>query len=213
MAWQALVFDCDGVLLDSVPVKSNAFARLAEPYGQQAQDMFRLYHRLNGGTNRQRKFEWFFREYLHREITAPEREEWSRIFAAYVKDELETCPMIPGALATLQTQAGRLPLYVCSGAPAQELRQLLQKRGLDRYFAGIYGAPPGKSALLAQIINDALKIDPADALMIGDANLDRMAAEECGAGFYGVGPELAGGSFPWSADLLPFNQWLAEHED
>lgn len=36
MALKCLVFDCDGVILDSVPVKTRAFARLAEPYGEEA---------------------------------------------------------------------------------------------------------------------------------------------------------------------------------
>ena len=33
MALQCLVFDCDGVLLDSVPIKTRAYARIAEPLG------------------------------------------------------------------------------------------------------------------------------------------------------------------------------------
>ena len=33
MKLECLVFDCDGVILDSVPVKTRAFGRLAEPFG------------------------------------------------------------------------------------------------------------------------------------------------------------------------------------
>ena len=41
MALKCLVFDCDGVILDSVPVKTRAFARLAEPYGEEARAIIR----------------------------------------------------------------------------------------------------------------------------------------------------------------------------
>ena len=33
-----LVFDCDGVILESVPTKTRAFGRIAEPYGHEARD-------------------------------------------------------------------------------------------------------------------------------------------------------------------------------
>ena len=52
MALKCLVFDCDGVILDSVPVKTRAFARLAEPYGEEARDRFVMYHTVHGGVSR-----------------------------------------------------------------------------------------------------------------------------------------------------------------
>ena len=48
MALQCLVFDCDGVLLDSVPIKSRAYARIAEPFGPEARDRMVLYHTCTG---------------------------------------------------------------------------------------------------------------------------------------------------------------------
>ena len=62
--------------------------------------------------------------------------------------------------------------------------------------------------LLAQIVNRQ-KLDPADVLMVGDAPTDRDAAETVGTLFYGVGPELKGGSFPWGEDLTGLNVWIA----
>ncbi|MEF2808822.1 MAG: HAD family hydrolase, partial [Desulfovibrio sp.] len=44
MSLACIVFDCDGVILDSVPTKTRAFARLAEPYGAEARDRFVMYH-------------------------------------------------------------------------------------------------------------------------------------------------------------------------
>lgn len=109
MALKCLVFDCDGVILDSVPVKTRAFARLAEPYGEEARDRFVMYHTVHGGVSRYKKFEWFFREILDREITPAESEEWGRRFAEYALDEVRRCELIPGIARVLEHWQGKLP--------------------------------------------------------------------------------------------------------
>ncbi len=210
MALKCLAFDCDGVLLDSVPVKTKAFARLVEDYGQEAQDRFVMYHTMHGGVNRSLKFAWFFQEFLNREITPEESREWGKRFEDLALDEVRKCDLIPGALDTLKRWRGILPLYVCTGAPEQEVAKVLQEKGLEKYFTGIYGYPPIKSRLLAEIINDA-GVLPQETLMVGDATTDRDAAEENDTQFYGVGPDLKGNLFPWSMNLIPLNNWIEEH--
>ncbi len=207
MSLQRLVFDCDGVILDSVPVKTRAFARLAEPFGPEARDRFVMYHTVHGGVSRYKKFEWFFREVLEREISEEESAQWGRLFAQYALDEVRRCPLIPGVRDVLETWSGRLPLYVCSGAPEEELLLVLRERQLDAYFAGIHGSPPAKAQVLERIIRDA-GVEAENTLMVGDAVTDRDAAEHAGALFYGVGRELRGGPFPWGADLTGLNDWI-----
>lgn len=211
MGLKCLVFDCDGVLLDSVPVKTRAFGRLAEPYGEEARDRFVMYHARHGGVSRYRKFAWFFREILNRDITPEESGEWGRKFAEYALDEVRRCPMIPGALDVLEKWRGKLPLYVCSGAPSEELELVLGERELRKYFAGVFGSPPAKDELLRQIVHDVARVEPEQTLMVGDAVTDRNAAEKVETLFYGVGPELKGGPFPWSMTLEPLNAWIEEH--
>lgn len=211
MPLKCLVFDCDGVILDSVPVKTKAFGRLAEPYGPEARDRFVMYHTVHGGVSRFRKFEWFFREILNREITPEESAEWGRKFTGYALDEVRKCALIPGALEVLEKWHDRLPLYVCSGTPTEELRVVLKERSLDGYFKGIYGSPPGKSGVLGNILREEHVEIPEEALMVGDSITDEEAANNNGTLFYGVGPELKNGPFPWSMDLVPLNAWIEEH--
>ncbi|MBO4313110.1 MAG: HAD family hydrolase [Desulfovibrio sp.] len=208
MPLRCVVFDCDGVLLDSVPVKTRAFGRLAEPWGEEARERFVAYHTAHGGVSRYQKFIWFFREIVGREITPGESEDWGRRFSEIVQDEMRRCPCIAGAEQVLRDWKGRLPLYVCSGAPAEEQRAMLAEHGLDGYFDGIFGAPPAKNELLARILKDA-GIAPADALMVGDATTDRDAAAYAGTLFYGVGDLLKGGDHPWGADLTGLSAFIA----
>lgn len=211
MSVKCLVFDCDGVILDSVPVKTNAFGRLVEEFGPEARDMMVMYHKAHGGVSRYRKFAWFFEQVLHRAITPEESTAWGKKFTDLCLDEVRRCPMIPGANEVLHAWHGKLPMYVCSGAPKEELDLVLQERGLYELFNGVYGSPPAKTELLKAIVLREERLMPEEFVMVGDAGTDRDAAEGAETQFYGIGPELKGGSFPWSPDLNGFKEWLAAH--
>lgn len=211
MAVKCLVFDCDGVLLDSVPVKTAAFARMAEPWGKEAVDRFVMYHKTHGGVSRYNKFAWFFKNYLGRDITRLESSLWGSRFEEYALEEVKRCAMIPGARETLEEWHGKLPMYVCSGAPEIELVTILEERDLIGFFKGVCGSPPAKEVLLQGILREQTSLMPQEVLMIGDSVTDEMAARHAGTLFYGIGPELKGGNFPWSEDLAPLNDWIREH--
>ena len=190
MSLQCLVFDCDGVILDSVPVKTRAFGRLMEPFGPEARDRFLLFHKVHGGVSRYKKFEWFYDEVLGKAIAPEESEELGNRFAEYVLDELRRCELIPGIQETLDSWRGKLPMFVCSGAPHEEVLAVLRERGLDGYFDAIHGSPPAKAVLLGQIVNGQ-KLDPADVLMVGDPHRPGRRRDRgntvlrCGAGTQG----------------------------
>ena len=214
MTLKCVVFDCDGVLIDSVPVKTRAFARLAEPYGQEAVDRFVQYHMAHGGVSRFKKFAWFFENFLNRSITDEESTQWGDRFAALSLEEVRRCDLIAGAQDVLQTWHGRLPLFVCSGAPGAEQAMVLEEKGLASYFKAICGAPPAKEELLAQILREA-DIAPECALMVGDATTDRDAARAVGTLFYAVGESLKAegeqGAFAWGPDLTELSAFIAAH--
>lgn len=211
MAIKCLVFDCDGVILDSVDVKTEAFGKLAEPWGEEARDRMVLYHTLHGGVSRYLKFEWFFREYLHREITPEEKEKWGELFRQYSLEAVRKCPLIPGALETLKTWHGKLPMFVCTGAPSEEVSMILKERNLALFFNAVYGSPPVKSKLLEFIVHQDIKLEPEEVVMIGDASTDLEASEIAGTQFYGVGRGMKGGSYPWSMNLEPLNEWIKKN--
>ena len=210
MALKCLVFDCDGVILDSVPVKTRAFARLVEPYGREAQERMVDYHVEHGGVSRFLKFDWFFHEVLGRDISPQERQDWGKKFEELALDEVRKCPLMPGVRETLQRWHGVLPMYVCSGAPAMEVYAILEERGLAGFFEDIACSPPEKQVLLGRIIHDA-HVPPGQTLMVGDASTDREAAKANGTLFYGIGEAMASTLYPWSVDLYPLNSWIERH--
>lgn len=209
MALSLIVFDCDGVLLESVDAKTQAFRQVAEPFGAEARDRLVLFHTLHGGVSRYEKFRWLYKEVLGREITQPEMDELAARFVQYALDNVLNAPFVPGALEVLETWKGRVPMYVCSGTPQSELEAIFHKRNLEGYFDGLRGAPPAKAVMLGEILRDS-GVDPAEAVMVGDASTDREAAEINGTMFYGRGREFEGSPHAWGEDLTGLNTWLMQ---
>ncbi len=205
-----LVFDCDGIIFESVDIKSKAFAALAAPYGQEAQERFALYNALNGGVSRVIKFQWFFNEILDKEISPEELKQWSNRFVELCVQEIKNCPLVPGIEDTLNKWYNKLPMYVCSGAPQDELEFLLQQRNLAHYFVSIHGYPPRKDILLRNIAISSKCIND-EILMIGDSSTDMYAAEEVGTQFYGRGVEFKSDGCPWDYDLRNLNAWIEKN--
>ena len=209
MALSLIVFDCDGVILESVDVKTRAFARIGAEFGQEASARLVVYHQMHGGVSRYKKFEWLYREVLGRSLAKEELEILGEKFAALAFDEVMRSSLVPGVQEVLDRWHGRVPMYVASGAPSAELARILAERDLRKYFAGIQGSPPGKAELLRGIVTGVC-VYPGDAIMIGDSMTDQYATEAVRTRFYGRGEYFRHSGFPWHEDLTRLNDYLEE---
>jgi HAD superfamily hydrolase (TIGR01549 family) len=188
--WQALFFDFDGVLADSVEVKTRAFGRLFEPFGPKVVEKVVDHHRRYSGVTRVDKFRHYYREFLQTPLAEEELAELCRRFAQLVVDEVVAAPEIPGAEAFLRTAAGYLPCFVVSAAPENEVEEIVQRRGWRQYFREVRGAPRSKRENL-EILVAKYSLNPRRCWFFGDAESDYRAAHACGVHFLGVvpGPE------------------------
>jgi phosphoglycolate phosphatase-like HAD superfamily hydrolase len=188
--WQALFFDFDGVLVDSVEVKTRAFGQLFQPFGQEVMEQVVDHHRRHSGVTRVDKFRHYYREFLQQPLAEAELADLCRRFARLVVDEVVAAPEIPGAEAFLRAVAGQLPCFVVSAAPENEVREIVQRRGWTRYFREVRGAPRRKGENL-EILVGKYSLNPRHCWFFGDAESDYRAAQGCGVHFLGVvpGPE------------------------
>jgi phosphoglycolate phosphatase-like HAD superfamily hydrolase len=205
---ELVVLDCDGVILESVEAKTQAFVRLMEGYGPTAVDKFIAYHLANNGVSRFEKFAWFYRTELGREITPEQQKELGGRFTQLCYEEVLAAPFVPGIYEFLEKQHRAMPIYVASGTPHGELNQIFQGRKLTQFFKGICGTPPGKTDLLAKIVKEE-GVNPAHTLMVGDSSTDMEAAENVGTLFYGRGESFASTNWPWGADLNKLDEYIS----
>lgn len=207
MALSCIVFDCDGIILESVDFKTAAFTRICDEIDPRYTDEFRDYTILHGGVSRFEKFAWLIRRALDREITPEESSMLGGKFVRYCLEAVQNSPLVPGFTDVAERWKGVVPLYVASGTPQRELDEVLRKRKLDHYFTGIFGTPPAKAALLTNAVRHA-GADPKATLMIGDSKTDMDAALIAGTRFYGRGRYFEDTGWPWAEDLTGLNAYL-----
>lgn len=181
---KTVVFDFDGVLAESVDVKTAAFAKLFEHEGEDIVKKVVEYHIEHGGISRFEKFRYYYKELLCKELTSEKERELGRRFSSLVVEEVINAEMVEGAQEALDELVGKYPLFVASGTPEDELVQIISKRGLQRYFKGVYGAPTTKDMILRRIMEER-GLEPNQVVMVGDAMTDYSAAVATGTWFIG----------------------------
>lgn len=207
MSIKLLVFDCDGVIIESVEAKTEAFRIIGRRWGEEAAEDLVAYHHLNGGLSRLLKLEWFFKEVLHQPASKEEIAALGDEFAKISLDEVMNSAFVPGFMETFEAYEKRLPIYVASGAPHDELCLVLRSRGLFERFNGVYGSPPVKNELLKMIVENS-GVPPHECLMVGDSKTDLDAALYVGTKFYGRGLEFAKEGYPCHTDLTKLTEFI-----
>lgn len=186
---KTLIFDCDGVILNSNEVKREAFRRVALPFGQDAADKFVHFHLRNGGMSRYQKFKYFLEEVVpihSRPASQPAGayltiSDLSATFASYISNGLKTCEIAPG-LDNLRKLMPRISWMVVSGSDQQELRQVLYERGVAHYFdAGIFGSPDSKDLIFKRELDSGRIVQRA--FYLGDSFYDYQVAQRAGIEF------------------------------
>lgn len=178
--YKTVIFDCDGVILHSNMLKTNAFYNSTISYGKSAADAMVAYHLDNGGVSRYKKFSWFLEEVVP-DVKGLSLDELLDIYASEVRKELFSCD-IAEKLAELRAHSSQASWLVVSGGDQTEIREVFSARGIDHYFnKGIFGSPTPKKDILAHELMSGNILLPA--LYLGDSRYDYIAAAEAGLDF------------------------------
>jgi len=207
MKWEAVFFDFDGVILDSVEVKTKAFARMFRQYGPEVEKSVIEYHLNNGGVSRFDKFRYYYEKLLKKPVDEETIKRLSEEFSKLVVDEVLASPFMPGAKESLErcNKAG-IPCYIVSATPHNEINLIAEKKGLKRYFNEIHGAPRKKREICRDIIS-RMSYNPQNCLFVGDTMSDYEAASKNGVFFVGIVKAGRPSPFPYGT---PFSADVSE---
>lgn len=179
--YQTLVFDCDGVVLNSNKVKTQAFYEATKHFGHESAQALVDYHVANGGISRYLKLEYFLTDILQSDVNSSILQDLLNRFANAVKQGLMECEIASG-LDELKEKTCHANWLIVSGGDQTELREVFQARGLYSLFnGGIFGSPDDKDKILAREKVDK-NIDTT-ALFLGDSKYDYLAANKAGLDF------------------------------
>ncbi len=179
---RAVVFDFDGVVLESADVKTDAFVELFASHGPDIAARVKAHHLANLGISRFVKFAWIYDHLLGRKITDDESKALGERFSALALDKILAAPFVPGAEAALASLAATHPLFVASGTPDDELALIVDRRGLRPRFREVHGTPREKPAILRDVMQRH-GLAPSETLFVGDGASDHKAAAATGVEF------------------------------
>lgn len=174
-----VVFDFDGVILESGHLKTEAFGELFPGHSEAVID----YHLQHQGVSRYKKFQWIYENLLDRSYSEDEGERLSAAFTKLVFEKILAAPFVPGTNAFLEVLKERqVPMTIASGTPQAELELIVAQRELEGYFGFVGGTPREKPELIS-VAMKKFGAEPTSTLMIGDATTDQGAAEIVGCRF------------------------------
>ncbi len=176
---KALVFDFDGVLVESVDIKTNAFAKLFESEGSLAAKKVIKYHIENGGVSRYEKFKYIYKHILGRALNEADFNDLCGRFSALVMEEVIKAPYVKGAKEFLSGYASTYKCFISSATPQDEIEKIVEARKMSHYFTEVHGAPEKKASIVRNIIN-AHAVSREEVVYVGDALSDFEAAHDNG---------------------------------
>lgn len=181
--YRSFVFDCDGVILDSNGIKSEAFHAVSRRFGADIADRFVRYHQAQGGVSRYQKFAYLLDEIIEQPVADREAllAELLADFAGRCAAALLDCPLIPGVASVLARIPAGAATFVVTGGDQEEVRTAFAARGLDRHFREILGSPRPKREHMVLLAARG-EIGPG-SIYFGDAELDMRLADEFGLEF------------------------------
>lgn len=178
-----IILDFDGVVVESVDIKTKAFRELFQEY-QNVEEIVQ-YHLRNNAISRFIKFKYIYENLLGREYNEEVEKELGKKFSEIVFQKVVECPFVLGAEEFLKTFSNTHPIYLVSATPQEELDRIVAGRNLRGYFKKVWGNPPGNKV---DFIERALKNEKAkveEAVYIGDMREDFEIAQRTGILFVG----------------------------
>jgi len=180
---KTIILDFDGVVVESLGIKTQAFRDLFSDYPQHIGDIM-SYHLSHNSISRYIKFEYIVTHILGETYDEKRRKELGARFSELVRQKVIECPYVAGAEEFLRYFSSKVPLYVASATRHEELEAIIKARGIDRYFKEIYGTPWEKHEVVQKVMLKE-KVNPDAVAYIGDSREDYKAAQEAGVLFVG----------------------------
>ncbi|WP_343329142.1 HAD-IA family hydrolase [Polaribacter staleyi] len=188
-----LLFDFDGVLAESVNIKTEAFREMYLSHGDEFAQKVVDFHEANGGVSRYEKFKVFNGEWLGERITDEKINELANVFSNLVVDGVVNAPEVTGANDFLESSK-EYTKFIITGTPTIEIKPILEQRKMTHFFKESFGSPEKKGHWVKHILKTE-NISAESCVFIGDAMADYKAAIDNDIDFILRETELAANLF------------------
>lgn len=179
--YSVVFWDFDGVIKESVEVKSDAFEQLFKPFGQGIATRVREHHERNGGMSRHEKLPLYL-EWAGQSRSDEEVARYCARFSEAVRQAVIDSAWVPGAREYLESNFRRQRFILLTATPQFEIEEILEALRIERWFQEVHGAPTAKRRAIAAVLA-RLECTREEALFVGDSEVDYEAATSAGIDF------------------------------
>ena len=176
-SYKTILFDCDGVILNSNKIKTRAFRLASIPFGKEASNTLEDYHLRHGGISRYEKFDYFLTTIV--QIKCREKKDlyfnkMLEIYAAETTKGLLDAEITYG-LEKFRDKTKEASWLVVSGGDQQQLNYVLKRKNIIHLFdGGVFGSPDKKNEIITREMKKGNINLPA--LSLGDSALDHKVS-------------------------------------
>ena len=181
---KVISLDFDGTLVVSNEIKDNAFEKIFSDWPEHKQTMIE-WHKSRNTIDRREKFRYFVEEVLKEKGNFEMVVSLVKRFTDLTQQAIINCPWVDGAFEFLEYFKTKLPLYLVSATPKENLDEIITKRDIKNSFQKVYGSPLDKFLVL-QTIMKREHVETYETLYIGDSPEDKQAAKDSGVNFIGL---------------------------
>lgn len=173
---KGIIFDFDGVIVESLHIKSNAFKQIYMPYGEEIANQVVKHHEANGGISRFNKFKYYHKVFLNKNISEEKIKELSNKFSNIVINKVIKSKYVSGSLDFIVKSFKHKKLFISTGTPKVEIDKILLAKNIDKYFVEVYGSPEDKIEHVQKIIYK-YNLTSKELVFFGDSKSDLEAAK------------------------------------
>jgi phosphoglycolate phosphatase len=175
---RALIFDLDGTLIDSQRDLIRSVNAMLQDMGREQLHEDTISGYIGHGAPQ------LVGKALGNNATEAERERALKFFLAYYEDhKMDSTCAYPGVPEALERLAA-FPMAILTNKPVRVSKRILEELGLARHFGAVYGGNSFETKkpdpLGARTILREFGAAPAEAILIGDSEVDVQTARNAG---------------------------------
>lgn len=170
--YKSLIFDFDGVILDSEEVKIKTFLSLFKNYPNHYEKIDE-YNKANRGISRFVKFDFIYQNILRAPFSEKDSKILGEKYSKLLNEKMIHANLVKGIENFLKKQT--VLLFIASSAPSEEIEKITKKKNIKKHFKKIYGHPILKEDAIKKILID-FQLKSEEVLFFGDAEADLEAA-------------------------------------
>ena len=125
---KAIVFDFDGVILESVDIKTKAFIKLYENYPPTVKEEVKRYHLNHLGISRYEKIFHFQKYLINEDASQSKINELGQKFQNIVLNQVISCKFVNGSKEFLNLYKNEIDCHIATGTPQREIEIIIKNK-------------------------------------------------------------------------------------